>query len=589
MLCIIRDKFIRLARGEDGVAFVTTLAVFMFVYLVCMGVYAIGTAVKTRIHLQNACDAAAYSAALVQADTLSRIATINRAMAWTYVQVSRRQMDWISYRWLKEVRQHWLDDYARAKEWAAGSTAICSWVDPHHGLDWNCSPITLYGARQVSSSISESTIQNANLGFRTTHEGDGPSFYASSSMTEQIEEDWKTIAKMGDAINALKKTFNESVEFIVTEVVRANLPTGVRLSLNSSKCFFEKMEAYTEVLPNESDEEDRFLSYIGMTRQSAFGNSGSQLGGANSWFVRKPDPNLGFRRGYNWGNNSALKATWSWKSYQWHCKKGEHGEDIHIPPIPCPSCTHPSHFRCECTGEGQFYTRVYADNDASRHDPYYETPREYVAMPNKLKKSYFEKEGTITVGLVCENQNPWTTILGDTIQGLFSAFNIGGGVNPLYTVCFASAKAGYKNTLNWNNTSDIENDRAYHVDWQNEEEWNLCQSDWDAVLIPVRMSQTLASGGSWGAGNLNFLDEYANDLGVSDSDMKAGGDGLDISKHYGNRDLGEEYRFGNQAGFWGGAAPATSQDNSGAVKAKWQIGNPNERIDWNGLQKVMFH
>ncbi|MBQ7651590.1 MAG: hypothetical protein IJS15_11565, partial [Victivallales bacterium] len=110
MLCIIRDKFIRLARGEDGVAFVTTLAVFMFVYLVCMGVYAIGTAVKTRIHLQNACDAAAYSAALVQADTLSRIATINRAMAWTYVQVSRRQMDWISYRWLKEVRQHWLDD-----------------------------------------------------------------------------------------------------------------------------------------------------------------------------------------------------------------------------------------------------------------------------------------------------------------------------------------------------------------------------------------------------------------------------------------------------------------------------------------------
>ena len=61
MLRVLRDKFLRLGRDEDGVALVTTLAVFMFMYLICMGVYAIGTAVKTRIHLQNACDAAAYS------------------------------------------------------------------------------------------------------------------------------------------------------------------------------------------------------------------------------------------------------------------------------------------------------------------------------------------------------------------------------------------------------------------------------------------------------------------------------------------------------------------------------------------------
>ena len=93
MLRILRDKFFRLGRDDDGVALVTTLAVFMFMYLVCMGVYAIGAAVKTRIHLQNACDAAAYSAAVIQADTLSRIATINRAMAWTYIAMSRRQID----------------------------------------------------------------------------------------------------------------------------------------------------------------------------------------------------------------------------------------------------------------------------------------------------------------------------------------------------------------------------------------------------------------------------------------------------------------------------------------------------------------
>ena len=83
---ILRDKMLHLGSDEDGAALVVTLAMFFLMYLGCMGVYAMSMAVKDRIHLQNACDAAAYSAAVVQADTLSRIATINRAMSWTYVR-----------------------------------------------------------------------------------------------------------------------------------------------------------------------------------------------------------------------------------------------------------------------------------------------------------------------------------------------------------------------------------------------------------------------------------------------------------------------------------------------------------------------
>ena len=115
MLKVLRDKLLRLGSDEEGVAMVVTLAIFMFMYLICMGVYAIGTAVKTRIHLQNACDAAAYSAAVVQADTLSRIATLNRAMSWTYVQMSRRQMDYIVDRWLTKTVQKVQGDVATAK------------------------------------------------------------------------------------------------------------------------------------------------------------------------------------------------------------------------------------------------------------------------------------------------------------------------------------------------------------------------------------------------------------------------------------------------------------------------------------------
>lgn len=114
---ILRDKLVELVRGEEGVALVITLAVFFFMYLIIAGIYAVGTQVRERIHLQNACDAAAYSAAVVQADTLARIATINRAMSWTYVQMTRRQMDYITYRWIEHSLEHWKADQRTANEW----------------------------------------------------------------------------------------------------------------------------------------------------------------------------------------------------------------------------------------------------------------------------------------------------------------------------------------------------------------------------------------------------------------------------------------------------------------------------------------
>ena len=109
-------RFLDLGREETGAALVITLAVFLLMYLGIMGVFAASTAMKERIHLQNACDAAAYSAAVVQADTLSRIATINRAMSWTYVDMTRLQMDYIVRHWLGHTYRHYNEDWHGGKD-----------------------------------------------------------------------------------------------------------------------------------------------------------------------------------------------------------------------------------------------------------------------------------------------------------------------------------------------------------------------------------------------------------------------------------------------------------------------------------------
>lgn len=100
----------RLLRDESGVALMMTLAVILFLYVLLSGVYTIGETVRKKIELQNACDAAAYSAAVVQADGLSRMAMVNRAMSWTYVQMTNMQMDYITYKWLRLVRERFTED-----------------------------------------------------------------------------------------------------------------------------------------------------------------------------------------------------------------------------------------------------------------------------------------------------------------------------------------------------------------------------------------------------------------------------------------------------------------------------------------------
>lgn len=103
----------RLARDDSGAALLLTLAVFLLLFILLCGVFSVGEAIRQKIELQNACDAAAYSAAVVQADGLSRMAVVNRALAWSYIQLCRAQMDYIVYCWLYETHRRYWQDYLK--------------------------------------------------------------------------------------------------------------------------------------------------------------------------------------------------------------------------------------------------------------------------------------------------------------------------------------------------------------------------------------------------------------------------------------------------------------------------------------------
>ena len=512
MFSVLRDRLLRLGRDEDGAALVITLAIFFLMYLGCCGVFAISVGARERIHLQNACDAAAYSAAVVQADTLSRIATINRAMSWTYAQMTRRQMDFITYKWLEEVGKHWDDDKRRAKDWADSTIhptpAICSLaglpVGGHLKTDhsfaiFDMPPITLYGAKGSSATTrSQITIQDSS--FELSHVGGDDSFYSSrmpgiNSMAAQIRADQQSIKAMGEAIDTLKRDYQGKAEEAVKEVLKSNLEDA---SVSGETvdalyyCDIKPMSEYVDELENNDDEEDRFLSFSDERVRTAFKNSGQV------WFKRCSSPAKGFRRGYDW-NGDRLKATWTWYSNQWHCFVDEFGEH-HVGPFPCPSCDHHSHDRCSCSGFGTFFATVYGDNSVSVSGcrDIYETPQAFTARPNKVLENYFGDDGSIVVGVVRRNSNAWAQMIGAAgmvANGIFSAFD----PDVEWSVGFSAAKAGYV-TLN---ESAAGGNMPYHVDWQSggwqtdSESWNLCQSNWDAILIPVRMATNDARDGQW--------------------------------------------------------------------------------------------
>ncbi len=557
MLRTLRNKVIRLGRDEEGAALVVTLAVFMFMWLVCIGVFAVGTAVKTRTHLQNACDAAAYSAAVVQADTLSRIATINRAMSWAYVQMTRRQMDYIVYKWLEKTSQKYAADESMTKSLhlAHSSLAICPWRRLVPNVGWYIGSgrqlrfVDLNGSHNVSIDRVRNALGDFSLNWIRRQEA---SFYDEnkgmlniSGLRNQIVDDKTAIARMNSAEDELLRKLPERVNGIVDEVIYANIKEFPAAVNERHKVWCRN--DFTRILGPDAWEEDVFIGFVrngdGLRR---YRNAGLTFEtGYNTWFPLGGGASSaeGFVRNYV-QRPSCLKASWDWWWQGWQCYSDQYGH----------------HCVRGKRGEGR---SAVLGRDAADPQFYGQT-----ACPRVLRKSYFGEKGTISVGISVDNTNPWADVLGyagNVLGGIYSAFN------PFITdtVVFASAKAGYK-YLGKDPSS-----REYRIDWdEGNQEWNLCQSDWDAVLIPVRMAKSPATDGRWGAAG-RFLYDWASELGVDVDLCFAGGTWTPSDERP------KAFHEWNKLG----AAPRHAEQ----VNARWQVENNAQTLDWDKLTDRMFH
>ena len=614
ILRAFKDKFIRLAREEDGVALVVTLAVFFFIYLICMGVYAVGTNVRERIHLQNACDAAAYSAAVVQADTLSRIATINRAMSWTYVQMTRRQMDYIVYKWLRHTENHYDIDKSTAINWYNKGThcPLHSWWKVWDGevpplVNGATERVTINWKPGILLSTIRSDANNFVVDQIRSHRA---SFYAALDFEKQIAADKNAIDAMNNAERWLAENLVSNINLSVRGVLIANLGQD---ATNSLFCVQQESpldgeyqssdgdaKGYLTHLHNTSSDESRLVSFCGETSLDEVG--------LDRWYVRgnglrSTEGLWDIQRSYKHWERDILLSQWYWSAAYSVCRH----ETVwhHAPAVEhTGNCGH-SHTHDTCGRGAQHNANCYGDNESSG-EPTCWTELTHIgeqAQPLIMRENYCGKAGTISVGLARKNENPVTRMIrgavGD-LDGIFAAFN------PFveWTFAFASAKAGYRR-WKWNPDASgylpVEDDREYRIDWYDKDErgWNLYTSDWDAVLIPVRMagSQAEVINGQrkWNSGDTKFFNSWVSESWQSlnggetsvDTQLRAGGkrSQLDDWAVLRNESAPDQQ-------WWNWKTPLvyqTNEDAANRVDVEWQIGSPGGRIDWEHLAERMFH
>lgn len=430
----------RLWRDESGVVLAFTVIVFLSLFVIACSVYAVGENIRQRIELQNAADAAAYSGAVVQADALSRIAVINKALAWTYVQMGREVMDYDVDVWLSKIITQWNSDYSSMAQFVA-SYPSCPQTDQNSWIGEQSSGPFSSCSEKGTVNINDSQtpkfteIVNAwkNLRF---------------SLAQDIAVNRRAIKNMNDEEAYIKGHLQQHIQTVVLEVLTNNTgypnPEDHLYSLISETDYFK-------VLNNE----DILLGFF--QPQSSIDDAFNE--GAKEWFLLNSGSD-GIQRHYVQKGSypRSLSAEWSWYGEGW----AQNGDGDCV-PVAWKSGT--STVKGEGAGEN------------------YETE---LVKAQILNDDFFSLKGAIIVSVARAMKNPLLFMASDRLNlGLYTFFEPGGKTDTPYAWASAAARAGYKDPT----AANGDKDGAYWTP-QNPPGWrttaaNLSQADWDAEFVPV--------------------------------------------------------------------------------------------------------
>jgi hypothetical protein len=468
MLKAVNRAALRLWKDESGVVLALTVVVFLTLFMMLSAIFAGGETIRNRMELQNAADAAAYSAAVVQADCNSRLATVNRAMSWTYVQMVRMEMDYIVDKWLWLTLQRWDIDNTEMQLFNMPST--CNNGTPWYG--------TGYGVF-VGNGASHKRILLNKHHYVTTDEiksarqsaaAQGKSY---SALAPKIDHCRQQIDAMNDKEKDLLRRLPGRVKATVENILRQNVADTWNDGFAGGGQLMYALKQEEQPLANnfqvlEQSEEEDFLRYSDYITEQGSSALDIFQAGTDDWFIKRyASVGPGIQRQYK-RFHRILISEWDWCSSVWEIVDG-----VCVPLIPSIS------------GKNS----VKGDDWQIYDSRYYITA---LAQPQRLQKKFFAAGGSLRVALTRRLNNPFQFMLGGGGPGVFRPFTLNGGNRYMWTV--AAAIAGY------NPQPRTEAQGRYEVTYENNSGnklWNLKTSDWDAELLPLHRAGALGENHAW--------------------------------------------------------------------------------------------
>lgn len=534
----------KLLYDDSGVAMTYTVLVSLFIFMLCVSTYAMTENIRQKMELQNACDAAAYSGAVVQADMLSRIAVLNRALSWTYAQSSKLHMDYIVDTWIGKIQaeytrlrtgitfsgtvsgSHSWDNTCRT---CGGSGSVaCSSCDGSECLKCGGDGLRRCGECGGSGTVTSSEPWNYNLSnysgipffhFCTGGDNHGEALWHGNYLINGWFVGWDNrrsvqlnrsqevlVASLFRIVNTAYTTnLNNSRTNITTmnneiAAIRANMNTYIASAVDDTMSYCTS-DNYTYcvdsvwrggTLPAASyfsnlRNEAQFLDFSGHTINNF-------QTGAGIWWNDTTTVAGGIQRSYVQGAR-ALRARFRYWARLWVVNPytGIHHNMGYTIPYTTSADVVP-------TPEIGIYGAMVA------------------ARPVTLTRNFFGQDGAILVAAKKSMVNPFEMIFGenDSNSGLYGAFN--GTKRDMWTV--STARAGLRFNTDGTGNYRVQWPGTHASQYNTNSVWNLCEEDWDAVMLPVARAWNDTTTNAWGnqsidATTSNLLNRARTALGVS--------------------------------------------------------------------------